>query len=221
MINIFKIILLIIIKKKINQNSRGKYFLSLLTTLQQPEELLSACIHDNQYDQSDLGHQSWSSWSPTFSDSHVTMAIFPIYPSLSIMMCQYLSYVTCHGWSWFKHGPKSVHFTFMLGFKVLVTFACFDCNFFLESPHVDKHEIINVQMRPLIKCLGGNSLQADRSTLGGTKKATRYTYLSQWQDQPGGAALCSYCCNWRFASSSFNRKYSVDNPPDCQSCCLV
>lgn len=26
--------------------------------------------------------------------------------------------------------------------------------FFLESPHVDKHEIINVQMRPLIKCLG-------------------------------------------------------------------
>lgn len=134
MINIFKIILLIIIiKKKINQNSRGKYFLSLLTTLQQPEELLSACIHDNQYDQSDLGHQSWSSWSPTFSDSHVTMAIFPIYPSLSIMMCQYLSYVTCHGWSWFKHGPKSVHFTFMLGFKVLVTFACFDCNFFFRK----------------------------------------------------------------------------------------
>lgn len=52
---------LLIISKEINQNSRGKYFLSLLTTLQQPEELLSACIHDNRCDQSDLGHQSWSS----------------------------------------------------------------------------------------------------------------------------------------------------------------
>lgn len=74
LLKVFKTRLLIIIKE-INQNSRGKYFLSLLTTLQQPEELLSACIHDNRCDQSDLGHQSWSSWSPTFSDSHVTTAI--------------------------------------------------------------------------------------------------------------------------------------------------
>lgn len=65
LLKIFKTRLLIIIKE-INQNSRGKYFLSLLTTLQQPEELLSACIHDNRCDQSDLGHQSWSSWSPLF-----------------------------------------------------------------------------------------------------------------------------------------------------------
>lgn len=130
----------------------------------------------------------------------------------------------------FKHGPKSVHFTFMMGFQKFIglfslslslfSFWPFSWLFFFESPHVDKHEIINVQMSPLIKCRG-NSLQADRSTLGGVKRATKYTYLSQWHDQPGGAALCSYCCSWRLASSSFSKKYSVDNPPDCQSCCRV
>lgn len=129
LLKIFKTRLLIIIKE-INQNSRGKYFLSLLTTLQQPEELLSACIHDNRCDQSDLGHQSWSSWSPTFSDSHVTTAIFLYTLHCQSWWVKNLSYVTCHGWSWFKHGPKSVHFTFMLGFKVLVTFAYFECIFF-------------------------------------------------------------------------------------------
>lgn len=129
LLKIFKTRLLIIIKE-INQNSRGKYFLSLLTTLQQPEELLSACIHDNRCDQSDLGHQSWSSWSPTFSDSHVTTAIFLYTLHCQSWWVKNLSYVTCHGWSWFKHGPKSVHFTFMLGFKVLVTFAYFECIIF-------------------------------------------------------------------------------------------
>lgn len=89
LLKIFKTRLLIIMKE-INQNSRGKYFLSLLTTLQQPEELLSACIHDNRCDQSDLGHQSCSSWSPTFSDSHVTTAIF-----LYTLHCQSWWVKTC------------------------------------------------------------------------------------------------------------------------------
>lgn len=172
LLKIFKTRLIIIIKE-INQNSRGKYFLSLLTTLQQPEELLSACIHDNRCDQSDLGHQSWSSWSPTFSDSHVTTAIFLYTLHCQSWWVKNLSYVTCHGWSWFKHGPKSVHFTFMLGFKVLVTFAYFECIifFFLESPHVDKHEIINVQMRPLIKCLGGEQLAGRQVHAGGYEES--------------------------------------------------
>lgn len=89
LLKVFKTRLLIIIKE-INQNSIGKYFLSLLTTLQQPEELLSACIHDNRCDQSDLGHQSCSSWSPTFSDSHVTTAIF-----LYTLHCQSWWVKTC------------------------------------------------------------------------------------------------------------------------------
>lgn len=135
--------------------------------------------------------------------------------------CVNICRTSCHGWSWFKHGPKSVHFTFMLGFKVLVTFAYFECNYFFRESSRGQAWNHKCPDETTDQMFGENSLQADRSTLGGTKKATRYTYLSQWQDQPGGAALCSYCCNWRFASSSFNRKYSVDNPPDCQSCCLV
>lgn len=128
LLKIFKTRLLIIIKE-INQNSRGKYFLSLLTTLQQPEELLSACIHDNRCDQSDLGHQSWSSWSPTFSDSHVTTAIF-----LYTLHCQSWWVKTCRT-SRVMDGhdssmDPSLFTSLSCWVSVLVTFAYFECIFF-------------------------------------------------------------------------------------------
>lgn len=65
----------------------------------------------------------------------------------------------------------SLHFH--VGFQSFSYFCIFWMyNFsFLESPHVDKHEIINVQMRPLIKCLGGEQLAGRQVHAGGYEES--------------------------------------------------
>ena len=48
-------------------------------------------------------------------------------------------------------------------------------------------------------------------------RATKCAYLSQWHDQPSGAALASYCSSCSLASRNLWRKWSVLKPPHFQS----
>ena len=89
-----------------------------------------------------------------------------------------------------------------------------DCN--LEDEFVVSTELQFKHSQPAssARCW---SLVDDRRAVVMATRATKCAYLSQWHDQPSGAALASYCSSCSLASCNLRRKWSVLKPPHFQS----